>query len=67
MNNELWSSGAMFNIKADRDLFPFEWVNLDSWDLGVCLTSCRHNLPETRLHYIYSPTLISLILFQIAL
>ena len=34
MNNELWSSGAMFNIKADRDLLPFEWVNLDSMGFG---------------------------------
>ena len=23
MNNELWSSGAMFNIKAHGDLLPF--------------------------------------------
>ena len=34
MNNEPWSSGAMFNIKADGDLLPFEWVNLDSMGFG---------------------------------
>ena len=33
MNNELWSSGAMFNIKADGDLLPFEWMNLDSTEI----------------------------------
>lgn len=54
-------------LKLTETYYHLNGSILIPWDLGVCLTSCRHNLPETRLHYIYSPTLISLILFQIAL
>ena len=70
MNNELWSIGAMFNswqrlitIWMGQSWFHGIWEFV--WVIPWChLTSCRHNLPITRLIFIYSLTFISLILFE---